>query len=315
MDKLCWKSILPLTAVIFAFGCGSGGDAQSDWRPAPRQAATGVPAAPGAPAADGRIFPEAVRITESRAYEAAPSWSPDGTRIAYTSFESGGQSIRVLDLNYHSDSIAPYGEPLRVTEGGFTDRDPAWSHDGSRIVFSSNRSGDYGLFMLDLHTLEITDMEIAGIQPSWSPLDERVAFVQKNNIAVTTLEEDAEKIRITRRGFNEFPSWSPDGRYIVFSSNYDIVRTDARGGALRHLTVAGWNSHADWCRTRDRIVFVSNEGGSYNLWKMHSDGSNKRQLTETPAMERFPRWSSDGRWVAFQADYEGSFDIWAIRVD
>ena len=85
------------------------------------------------------------------------------------------------------------------------------------------------------------------------------------------------------------------------------------GSRQTPLTSSGWNNQPDWSAEKDEVVLVSNRGGYYDLWKMKPDGSDEVQLTVGLLHEYSPRWSPDGEWIAFQADYEGSFDIWVIR--
>ncbi len=311
MNKILNCCILSVF-IMAAFGCGQG---QPVSRPPIRAGAgrAGAPE-PGLPAA-AVSMPDAVRLTEGIEYESSPCWSPDGTNIAYSSYSGGSQNIWIRPLDYHAENLAPSGEPEQITSGEFLDRDPSWSAEGNRIVFSSDRGGDFKLFLVDLDTRDPDPLDVEGIQPRWSPGGDRIAFVSKNNISVIQLNDSSEKVVLTTSGYNEFPSWAPDGGNIAFSSGYNIIRMDDTGSSRRNLTASAWNSQADWCRSRDRIVFVSNRSGQYNLWKMNADGSGKTQLTDTENVERFPRWSHDGRWVAFQSDYKGSFDVWAIKVD
>ncbi len=299
-------------ALLFVSGCGSP---ETEFRPGVRPGVREADRVREREPAEDPETPEAVRLTEGLSYDSSPAWAPDGTKIAYASYSGGAQNIMVLSLDYHSDRISVTGEPEQLTEGDFTDRDPSWSTEGGSIAFSSDRTGNFKLFTVNFPAGELTELSIEGLQPRWSPAGDRIAFVYKNNISVIKFNEEPAQTMITTGGYNEFPSWAPDGSAIAFSSGYNIVRAGESGRERRSLTAAGWNSQADWCRSRDRIVFASNRGGQYNLWKMNADGSNKVQLTDTPNFERFPRWSHDGRWIAFQADYEGSFDIWAVRVD
>lgn len=307
MGAVRLKLLLACAVLLTSFGCG--GAPGTDFPLPPR------PSRPAGPAETEEVpeFPRGVRLTDGLSYDSSPCWSPDGTQIAYASYSSGSQNIWLSDIDYHARRLSPLGEPVRLTSGEFIDREPSWH--GRRLVFSSDREGDVKLFFADADTGEITATGLEALQPAWCPRGERIAAVHLNNICVLSPGREPERSFVTYSGFNESPSWSPDGKELVFSSGYNIVRADADGGAKRSLTASGWNSQPDWCRTRDRVVFVSNRGGQYNLWKMNSDGSGKTQITDTPHVERSPKWSQDGRWVAFQADYEGSFDIWAIMVD
>ncbi len=266
----------------------------------------------GSPSSD---LPEPVRITAEMDYESFPAWSADGTFLIYSSYKAGAQNLWTVEIDYHAEYLSPAAHPRKLTEGDFFDRDPCLSVEGNRVLFSSNRNGRYELFILDKDTGDLAELNVRGTQPRWSPAGDRISYVHRNNIRILELNDQPEWRNLTTTGFNEFPSWSPDASWLSFSSGYNIVSTDTEGERRVHLTDSGWNSHSDWCSSRNRIVYVSNRGGKYNLWKMNADGSNKVQLTDTPNVESFPRWSHDGRWIAFQADYEGSYDIWAIRVD
>lgn len=258
---------------------------------------------------------KAIRITTADYYDCSPCWSPDGKKIAYCSYREGEQNIWVIGLSIGEDGkLSPSGEPQQVTTGDFVDQDLSWSPDGGSIVFSSNRKGEYGLFTVKLEDKSITDLGQKGIQPRWSPQGDRIAFVSMNNIWVKKVERKTPGRFLTVSRYNDYPCWSPDAKKLIFFSGGDLMVVGEGGGPRTPLTSSGWNSECDWSVERDEVVFVSNRGSNYDLWKAKPDDWDPVQLTDGPSREHSPRWSPDGKWVAFRSDYEGSFDIWVISV-
>ena len=174
----------------------------------------------------------------------APSWSPDGSRIAFSASRFVGNStqpsaIYLMDPSGgHLTRVAECSQPRCSNDGGYLD--PAWSPDGSRIVFTE--SGD--LLVVDLRTgrintiVDCPDHEpglCLAYQPSWSPDGHRILFAlnepfgSKQNpsnagstVSVAVVDADGRGMRslFTTRsaGANILePGWSPDGRFVVFS--------------------------------------------------------------------------------------------------
>ena len=76
-----------------------------------------------------------VNLTPGAGDESGPTWSPDGTKIAYRSYVGGNYDIYVMD--------ADGGNKIRLTTHAGVDNTPHWSPDGTKIVFETNRDGDY----------------------------------------------------------------------------------------------------------------------------------------------------------------------------
>jgi Tol biopolymer transport system component len=291
--------------VLSLFGCAR----EEVYQPGPDYRHPGAKGPVEKKTAAFREVGQAIRITSGDYYDCSPCWSPDGKKIAYCSHREGGQNIWMIELTVTDDGkLIPDGEPSRITSGDFTDADLSWSPEGKSIMFSSNRSGKYSVWEVKLEDNSIVDLKQEGIHPRWSPDGGKFAFVNMNNIWTVELTGEKLKQYLTTSGYNEYPCWSPDARKLIFFSSGDLC-----DGSGRKLTSSGWNNQPDWSAEKDEVVFVSNRGEHYDLWKMKPDGSDEAQLTIGPLREYSPRWSPDGKWIAFQADYEGSFDIWVIR--
>ncbi|HTP65222.1 MAG TPA: Tol-Pal system beta propeller repeat protein TolB [Geobacteraceae bacterium] len=147
------------------------------------------------------------------------SWSPDGKRIALAMSVHGTPQIYVLDKD---------GQLLaRLTHEGAIDISPSWSPDGSRLVFVSDREGGPQLFVMDADGRNAHRITFSGnynVSPSWSPKGDRIVYSRREHggFQVYTINPNGSNdTRLTTEGRNEHPRWSPDGRYITFSSTRD----------------------------------------------------------------------------------------------
>ena len=153
---------------------------------------------------------------------------------------------------------------LNLTNNPLDDRDPSWSPDGERIIFSSARDGHFigevgitdEIYVMDAdgqNQQRLTENQKNDWTPSWSPDGKRIAFSSDRkgdleNFEIYVMDADGgNQQRLTNnRGYDEDPSWSPDGKRIVFHSyrdgNWDIYVMDADGGNLENLTN---NRHSD----------------------------------------------------------------------
>src|SRR5688500_1723756 len=121
------------------------------------------------------------------------------------------------------------------------------------------------------------------------------------------------------------PSWSPDGRQLVYESDrHDrgalyIINTDGTGE--RRLTFTGADdTHPSWSPDGSRIVFDSDRDGVWNLHSIRPDGTDERRLTHPatatrPAFARHPAWSPDGKRIAFDSGRDSITHIWVMNAD
>jgi TolB protein len=185
----------------------------------------------------------------------SPAWSPDGARLAFSSSRNGDPEIYMADAN---------GSNLRrVTAYRGPDVSPVFNaRTGAQIAWVSGRSGLPRIYIMDADGANpelLTDQGYA-VSPSWSPNGQLLAFAWMRHYGPGAPgAQDIYIMDIASRRFvqlthdagrNDFPSWSADGRHIVFQSNRSgtdqIWTMLADGSRQRQLTRSGRNTQPNW---------------------------------------------------------------------
>ncbi|MGK2858780.1 MAG: protein kinase domain-containing protein [Thermoanaerobaculia bacterium] len=217
-----------------------------------------------------------------------PRWSPNGHRIAFWGLPYPGQGQRDI-LTIPADG----GEAVPVTDDPPLDWSPAWAPDGESLYFASDRGGSMNLWRapIDESTGELTGPLQALTTPSaWSGELDMARTAARIVYAASSTEINVHRITIDPRtmkvvggdvpvtsGSTPFvdPDISPDGSTVVMRS---------------------WSVQED-------------------LYLVNSDGSDLRKITDDAAKDRAPRWSRDGKRIAFYSDRTGRYEIWTIDAE
>ncbi len=245
---------------------------------------------------DGSFEP--TQLTNSFANDDHPTWSPDGTQIAFVSDQDGNSEIYILNID-SSDLV-------RLTNNDAQDRSPQWSPDGSQIVFQSDRGGNLDIYTMKIDgsdPIPLTDDPAIDRHPSWSPDGNQIVFISRRdgNLEIYTMNADgSNETRLTQTNTSEnYPFWSPDGSQFLYysveeeSNNFDIYVLDVNSSIPMRLTDISDSDewYPTWSPDGTKIVFLSTRDGNQEIYTMNADGTGEAtRLTNNSADDDTPQW-------------------------
>jgi len=214
-----------------------------------------------------------------------PSWSPHQHRIAYWAVKGGQRDLWV---------VRPDGSDVQqITNDAFVDWNPVWDPSGNFLYFSSDRGGSMNLWRI--------------------PIDEKSGKALGAPQAVTS-----------GAGQRQHPSFSQDGRFIAYVETMTTENIRRRAFDLKTRKLVGSEEiitkgnrmakgpnpspDGEW------VTFHS-WGKQEDIYIVRSDGTGERYLTNDEYKDRVPRWSADGKRIAFYSNRSGNFEIWVINPD
>ena len=182
------------------------------------------------------------QVTERQGLEIGAKFSKDGNSLITSAAIAGVSKIAQLDLS---------GRLLKKLSGGgdAIDVSPSYSPDGSKVAFCSNRAGGPQIYVMSSSGEPATRVSFTNsnycTSPSWSPKGDQIAFVCRagGNQLFMASPAGGQTTQLTFAGDNEDPNWSPDGRFLAFSSNFgggprNIAVLSLLGGSPHRITFA-----------------------------------------------------------------------------
>ena len=265
--------------------------------------------------------------------DTAPSFAPDGTRLAFVRVVSFGIS-EVFQLQL-SQTGNPVGAPTAVTGLKRLSTSPAWNASGSEVLFSSGE-----LF---------TDRQLYRAPVSGTPGSTQFqrSFAETPDSTVFTVNREATRVLYGREFFDPNvwiltldsrggspttrvfapstwvdvnPQFSPDGERVAFESSrtgrFEIWTARRDGSNPFPVTSMGGapTGSPSWAPDGRRIAFTSGAGGRSHVYIVGSEGGTSTRLTDDDANEAFPTWSGDGQWIYFNSNRTGNSQVWKTQV-
>jgi TolB protein len=228
------------------------------------------------------------------------------------------------------------GNFRNLTNDAAVENDPAWSPDGSQLLYASNRNDNNDIYLYsfsDNTLINLTDHPAVDAGASWSPDGREVVFISNRDhplgeIYLMNLNLGSVK-RLT---FNEYyevaPRFSHDGSKIAFcrqlppeetgtdAPDTDVFTMDRNGGSIQKLTSKPeFDCHASWSEDDRQLLFHSCAAGKCSIFSISANGANLSELTPDVHDNRWPSWSPDGKWVIYTSIREGDSDIWLMKPD
>ena len=211
-----------------------------------------------------------------------PCFSPSGTYLICNDKTAGIHHNQVMQMNADgSHRVILFGDSIKSALA------PVWSPQGDRIAFG------FGRYFQSLQGPAIGD------------------------IAIMNSDGSHLEVLTDGKGNYGFPSWSPDGKKLVYRGATDSIMglfiVDIKTKIITRLTTDSHDNFPGWSPNGDLIAFTSKREGNYDIYTIKPDGSDLKRLTTDPGNEAHSVWSPDGKWIAFSSGRTGFKDEAALH--
>lgn len=214
-----------------------------------------------------------------------------------------GSDLEILDVGQGSRRIVYHvADSLQA---------PNWTRDGKALIY--NRNGK--LYRFDLLTGTPTEINtgfairnnndhVLSFDGKMLAISHHVTEEQNQSNVFTLPAAGGTPKRITKIGPSYLHSWSPDGKFLIFTGGrngeFDIFKISASGGEETNLTkTPGLDDGPEYTPDGKYIYFNSTRSGLMQIWRMKPDGSDQEQVTNDDFNNWFPHISPDGKWIVF----------------
>ena len=269
-----------------------------------------------------------LRLTNHLSEQIAPTWSPDGTQIAFQRLSGDGSGIYVVPAEGGAE------RKLRSTHPSLGSSMPiSWSADGKSIAFADSPPGGHRrLHLLSLETLESKQIEHDDkcqeeVLPVFSHDGKQLAYAcytDLGNFALSVATADGLSPRVIKEfsGNLDGLEWNRENKKLIFShgpngAENTLSELTIMDGSVQDLPFGQGAGSLTVAARSDRMAFTFRLGGNNNIWRgdlLHPQ-TPPIKLISTTREQMCPQYSPDGKHIAFASDRGGALEIWMSDPD
>ena len=229
---------------------------------------------------DNSSAPRAVLNPPPGSWYKDPAYAPGGRTLAFAlcTGSTNGANCSIEAVALTSDGL-PSGEPRHIANGVLKILGLTWTADAATLIYSSQKGNDLALWRVGLRNRQAERLEIAGVGASYPAIDlrsGRLAFSRRiADDDIWRMDRGGQPVPfLTSSRIDTSPQFSPDGNYVALASG--------------------------------------REGEGTEIWLANADSTQPRQITRMGKFSGTPRWSPDGRWIAFDSRAT-NWNIWIVE--
>jgi len=251
-----------------------------------------------------------------------PSWAPDGAHLVYERMLKPAMTEHLIPTASHDPEFELFlSEPF-----------PSFSPDGRHLLYSQytgvgTNPGDTSIEIMNSEGDEkktlYHEKGVSAFDASWSPVGDVILFSVGRYFRapglpasqIATVKPDGSGFQtIVDDGVNNgFPSWSPDGKQVVYRRGKQLViRTLADAKTTPLTDGSHYDNFPQWQPHGGVILFTSDRDGRFELYTIRPDGTDLKRLTNVAGSNAHSSWSPDGAWIVFSSGRKGFKDEMAM---
>ncbi len=274
------------------------------------------------------------RLTKDPGPDLNPTWSPDGSKLAFLRIAGDRAHVLVHDLATGEEKLvtetqSPLSTWLADSNPYFGCHGPAWSPDGERIVVADQQAAGRGFGLTSVSVITGARSQLTtppGVErdtcPRFSPDGRSIAFVRYlshgiSEVHIMNADGSGQKQLTGDRRTIRGVDWAADGREVLFSSlrqgSFQLRAIDRTGGESHLVPVSTTSAVDPSVARKDSWLAFTELEENWNIWRARvlPGGLGKPELLlSSTGKNHSPSYSPDGRQIAFVSDRSGSPELW-----